>query len=798
MALHKKILLYIGVGILGLIILAILSFLYFSKDLPTPDQIVNRQVSESTKIYDRTGTVILYEISGGKKRTSVPSEEIPQSLKDATVAIEDENFYQEAGFSVRGILRALIVNLSKGEVLQGGSTITQQLARNAFLSPEQTIVRKIKEFLLAIQLNRRYSKDKILNLYLNEIPYGPTIYGVESASQAYFNKHAKDLTLAESAILAALPKAPSYYYPWGAHRKELITRSRLVLKKMLELKKISQKEHQKTNPDKVIFAPQEERGIKAPHFVISIQDYLVQKYGEDFVRLGGLRVITTLDWELQRAAEKAVLEGARRNEELYSGKNAALVAQDPKNGQILAMVGSRDYFDAKNEGNFNVATQGLRQPGSALKPFVYLTAFEKGYTPDTILFDVPTEFDSTGDPQKSYHPDNFNGVFRGPINLRHALAQSVNIPAVKTLYLVGISSVLENLKNFGVSTLNDPRRYGLSLVLGGGEVKLIDMVEAYSVLSQDGIEHPQASILEVKDNKGNILETFKDSSREVVNAQYPRLINDILLDVDARSALYVSSLNLTLVPGHDIALKTGTSNDYRDAWVFGYTPGLVAGVWAGNNNNTPMQRRGSSILAALPIWHDFMSEALKNRTPEAFSRPDPAIAQKPILAGSYLAGNQIHSILFYVDRKNPTGHYPSNPESDSQFLNWESGVLNWARTNLPNFSDFNKPGGSLPSLSSGNFTNTSRPEIVIQKPSVGEFVKSPLSIQATIKSLDNLSEINISLNGNAIQKITQNLSSPYVLNLQPNNLPLGAQNSLEIEAKTLKGGSGKANVIFYQ
>ena len=798
MSTRKKIFLFVLSGFLGLVIVGILSLLYFYKDLPTPDQIINRQVSESTKIYDRTGTILLYEISGGKKRTSISFEEMPQSLKDATIAIEDEKFYQEPGFSIRGIFRALLVNLSKGEVLQGGSTITQQLARNAFLSPEQTIVRKIKEFLLAIQLNRHYSKDKILTLYLNEIPYGPTIYGVESASQAYFNKHAKDLTLAESTILAALPKAPSYYYPWGAHRKELIERSRLVLKKLLELKKISKEEYQKTDPNKVEFAPRDEQGIKAPHFVISIQDYLVQKYGEDSVRLGGLRVITTLDWELQQAAEKAVLEGAKRNEELYAGKNAALVAQDPKTGQILTMVGSRDYFDTENDGNFNVAVQGLRQPGSALKPFIYLTAFEKGYTPDTILFDVPTEFDTTGDPSKSYRPENFDGIFRGPINIRHALAQSVNIPAVKALYLDSLSAALKNLKNFGITTLNDPRRYGLSLTLGGGEVKLIDIVEAYSVLAEDGVKHPQVSILEVKDSKGNILEAFKNSLEEVVSAQYARLINDILSDADARSALYGNSLYLTLIPGHDIALKTGTSNDYRDAWVFGYTPSLVTGVWAGNNNNDPMQKRGSSILAAVPIWHAFMVEAMKNRTPEAFTRPDPVVAQKPILAGNYLAGNQIHTILYYVDRKNPTGPYPTNPDSDPQFQNWESGVLSWAKNNLPNFSDFNKPGSPLPSISEGDqILNTNKPEIIIQKPAVGEFAKNPLTVQASIKSSNNLSEINISLNGTLVQKISQNLSSLYLLNIQL-SVPLNSQNSLEIEAKTQKGAFGKASVIFYQ
>src|SRR3989344_2615137 len=373
------------------VLVGIFLLFYFSKDLPTIEQISSRQVSQSTKIFDRTGKILLYEISSGQERTVVPLENMPKYLKDATISIEDERFYEEPAFDWKGIVRALIVNVRHGQTRQGASTITQQLARNAFLTAEQTIGRKIKEVILATRINQYYTKDQILALYLNEIPYGATTYGVEAASEAFFDKRVDELNLAQSATIAALPKAPSYYSPWGNHVKELLSRQRIVLKKMLDLGKITKKEYDEALKFQISFSPQG-KGIKAPHFVMSIQEYLVQKYGEDLVRKGGLRVITTLDWNLQQVAQKVVLDGARRNENLYGGTNAALVAENPKTGEILALVGSRDYFDIASDGNFDVATQGLRQPGSALKPFVYLTAFEKGLTPDTVLFDVPTEF----------------------------------------------------------------------------------------------------------------------------------------------------------------------------------------------------------------------------------------------------------------------------------------------------------------------------------------------------------------------------------------------------------------------
>jgi len=782
----KKILLAFGISFGVLLLVGLISFWYFAKDLPSFEEISNRRITQSTKIYDRTGKFLLYEISNGQKRTKIPLSEIPEDLKEGTISIEDVNFYTEPGFSVKGTIRAFLTNLRRGRIVQGGSSITQQLARNAFLSIEQTIARKIKEVILAVRLNRYYTKEQILEFYLNEIPYGPTLYGVEAASQAYFSKPAKDLSPKESAVLASLPKAPSYYSPWGSHQEELLIRANLVLKRMLELGKIDEAKYKKAVAEKISFSPQGD-GMRAPHFVIAVQDYLTQKYGEDEVRVGGLNVRTTLDWDLQQIGEKVVAEGAQRNEELYKGKNSALVSEDPKTGQILVMVGSRDYFEKNAEGNFNVATQGLRQPGSALKPFVYMSAFEKGFTPSTILFDVPTNFDTTGNPEKKYAPENFDGVFRGPISIRNSLAQSINIPAVKSLYLVGINNTLKTLSNFGISTLTDPRRYGLSLVLGGGEVKLIEMVSAYSVLAADGIKRPQVLVLEVKDSTGKILESFKDLPEEAINPEYPRLINDILSDTDARAPLYSASLGLTQVSGHDIALKTGTSNDYRDAWTFGYTPSLVTGVWAGNNDNTPMQKQGSSILAALPIWHNFMTQALSGKSAEGFPRPDPITPQKPVLAGEYVVNGEIHDILYYVDKNNPTGPNPSDPGSDSQFSNWESGVLEWARNNPQIISSQNNL----------NLTKIDAPQIEIKKPLSGEFVSSPINIQAKIKSGSPIKEIKILINNSLVRTENQNLGINYDLNWQIDSSNLSPQNSLEISVLDEAGKISKQNTIFY-
>ncbi len=696
------------------------------------------------------------------------------------------------------------MNITRGGVVQGGSTITQQLARNAFLTIDRTYSRKIKELFLAIKLNERYSKDDILGLYLNQIPYGPTTYGVESASEAYFGKPVSGLNLAESAILAAMPKAPSYYSPWGNHTKELMSRQKLVLKKMYELGKITEKQLKEAKAYKINFRPKSIGGIKAPHFVMAVQDYLIQKYGDDTVSRGGLKVITTLDWNLQELAEKSVEAGVKRNEELYQSKNAALVAQDAGTGQILAMVGSRNYFDKENDGNFNVATQGLRQPGSALKPFAYATLFEKGYSPDTVLFDVPTEFvpnnpscpaevDFNNTNTDCFHPKDNSETFAGPVSLRAALAQSINIPAVKVLYLAGMSDVLNTLHNFGITTLNDPGRYGLSLVLGGGEIKLIDLVGAYSVLADEGTKHQQSMVLEVRDGTGNILETYQDKKEIVVDAQYPRLINDILSDVSARAGLFQASLPLTVFPDYDVALKTGTSNDYRDAWSFGYTPSLVVGVWAGNNDGTPMQKYGGSILASVPIWHDFMAEALKTQLKQTFNRPEAVPESKPMLNGDYLFGQRVHSILFYVDKSDPLGAAPENPSKDPQFNNWEASVADWAKNNLKDLADYNR----FPAAT-GAQTDFSSPTVKIISPQTGEFVVSPINVAADISSGSEIKKINVYLNGDIIGSFSESFGTNYRFNWSFFPAFLVSQNSLIVEAVNDRNLQSKSEIIVYK
>lgn len=811
------------IALLALLAGGLVAFALILNDLPNPEQFETRQVAQSTKIYDRTGKILLYEIHGEEKRTTIPFAEIPEFVKQATVAIEDSNFYTNPAFDWKAIVRAVLVNLHlrEGYAGQGGSTITQQLARNAFLSPERTLImdliRKIKELFVAIELEKRYGKDEILGLYLNQIPYGGNTYGIEAAAKTFFNKSAKDLSLAESALLASLPRGTSYYSPWGKHIDELYKRKNQVLEKMEALGYITAKQKEKAKAVKLEFSVQA-ADFKAPHFVLEVQDYLNKKYGEIYTQTAGLNVITTLDWELQQSAEKAVLEGANRNRELYQGYNAALVAQDATNGQILALAGSKDYFGSpepencapgKNcgfEGNFNVTTQGLRQPGSSIKPFAYLAAFKKGLTPDTMLFDTETEFDATGIPENSYKPGNFDGIFRGPVSMRTALAQSINIPAIKTLYLAGIDNFLALVKDFGITTLTERSRYGLSLVLGGGEITLKELVGAYSVLAQEGVKHQQIMILSVTDSKNNVVEEYRDSATQVIDAQYPRLINNILTDIDERSGLFSSSLGLTIFPGHEVALKTGTTNDYRDAWTMGYTPDLVVGVWTGNNDNTPMQKHGSSILAAVPIWSAFMKDALKNRPLVSFNKPDSIAVSKPMFNKDYIVnyavGNQnypqIHNILYYIDKNNPTGPAPTQPENDSQFKNWEDPVLQWAALNVPNFSQlYNRP---IPfgAQNTANVISSGAAVITLNNPKNGDFIIKNIQISAEISSPNDLSQLQLIFNNEIMDSraglFGKNIS--YQFNLIPKNTT--QQNLLKIRVVDSQNKETIKEVILYK
>lgn len=721
---------YIVLGILTLFIMIGLwgSFkvFYAVRDLPHPEDFASFKPIQSTKIFDRTGKILLYEIHGDQNRTIVNGDKIPKYAKYATIAIEDENFYLHSAFDTKSIIRAFIKNIIRGRIVQGGSTITQQLVKNVFLTPEKTIERKIKELILAYWIEKKYTKDQILDFYLNQISYGSNVYGIESAAQTFFGKHAKNLTIAESAYLASLIKAPSYYSPWGKHKDELRERKNYVLKKMYELGFIDDQQFDAAKNEKVTFLTPNLGTIKAPHFVMMVKKYLENKYGKDMVENGGLRIITTLDWSMQNEAEKVVIDGAKRNKKLYNGSNAALMAQDPKTGQILALVGSANYFDDNIDGQFDVATQGLRQPGSTFKPFVYMAAFKKGFTPDTIIFDVPTEFTSNNSScpiyvdfsinnNRCFHPQNFDDMFRGPVSMKEALAESINVPAVKTLYLAGVKSSIDIAHKFGITTLKNPSKYGLSLVLGSGEVKLVDLVNAYSTIAQNGIKHNQSFILEIDDSKGNILEKYQNLKEKVIEEVYPETINGILSDINLRSKLFHASLGLTEFSGYQVALKTGTTNDYRDAWTIGYTPFLVVGVWAGNSNYKPMKRHGSSILAALPIWNKFFEKFINNYQPETFKPQTISLeSQLPMLNGKYIINKntqypQIHSILYYINKDNPTVLRSENSKDiDSQFYNWEMPVIEWARTHIPDFSlKYNKPPFYIQSDNSTSTQSTS-------------------------------------------------------------------------------------------
>ncbi len=696
-----KLIIFIAIAVSLTAFLGLAYAASLAKNLPNPEQIINSQVNQSTKIYDRTGKTLLTEVHGEENRTVIPFSEIPDVVKKATLAIEDQNFYNHPAFDWRGMLRAFWTNMVHGRVVQGGSTITQQLAKKTFLTPEKTYSRKIKELILALWIEKRYSKDDILGMYLNKIPYGSNAYGIEAAAKTFFNKRAKDLNISEAAALAAISNAPSYYSPWGAHQAELERRKNYVLELMAKLGFIDEEEKTSTQVAKLEYSKPEDISTKAPHFVVMVKDYLAAKYGEDVVENGGLQVTTSIDLRMQETAETAVKEGAEKNTVLYKGYNASLVAEDPKTGQILAMVGSKNYFGEPEpagctpgdncmfEGNFNVAAQGLRQPGSTFKPFAYLTAFQKGYSPDTIVFDLPTEFSSdpscpktninyNSDNPTCFHPENFDNTFRGPVSLKKALAESINVPAVKTLYLVGLKNTIDTATALGITTLGDLSRYGLSLVLGGGEVKLVDMVSAYSVFANEGTKYEQSFILEIKDVNGKVLEKFDGKSENIFDPEYVKELNNILTDANARSPLFQSSLSLTTFPGREVALKTGTTNSYKDAWAMGYTPSLVVGVWVGNNNSKPMQKQGGSILAAVPIWSRFLNDVLPQMPVETFNKPErAALPDKPMLNGNYISEKGIHDILYFIDKNNPLGDTPQDPQADPQFWNWELPVEIW-------------------------------------------------------------------------------------------------------------------------
>lgn len=794
----------------GLLLLAVFIFclgilIIWAANLKIPnlDSFDQRQVVQSTKIYDRTGKVLLYDANQNTKRTVVPFDEISPNVKNAVLAVEDKNFYSHGGVVFSSLIRAFITDIFSLSFSQGGSTITQQVIKNSLLTDQKVISRKIKEFILAEKLEKVETKDQILDAYLNEIPFGGALYGVEEASETFFGVRAADLTVAQSAYLAALIQAPSYYSPYGSHRDLLESRKNLVLQLMLDNNFINQADYDAAKKEVVTFKPQESKSIKAPHFVFYVLDQLEKTYGADVVENGGLKVTTTLDYDMEEKGEEIANTYALSNTKNFNASNAAFVAIDPKTGQILSMVGSRNYFDTQIDGNFNIAT-AFRQPGSTFKPFVYATAFNEGYTTKTVLFDVPTQFSTSCDPSNTtslngcYAPVDYDGLYRGPMTLRNALAQSINIPSVEVLYLAGIKNSINTAQNMGITSLGSADQYGLTLVLGGGEVRLLDMVSAYGGFATEGIKHDPVAILEVDDKNGNVLEQYKDSATPVLPPASADMISDILSDNVARTPAYGETSALSF-PDQAVAVKTGTTNDYRDAWIIGYTPNIVLGAWAGNNDNTPMVKKVAGLIVA-PMWRAYMNAILPTRPVESFPPPpsEDSFDLKPVLRGEWQGGishlidtvsgglatantppettkevlsGGIHNILYWVNKDDPRGPAPLDPASDPQFNSWEYAMNAWLKSK----NIVAPPDPVLPQTTDTVHTQQNQPTVTIISPTPNQSfsLNSPVIVTFTYTTHTSLKEVDLLVNGTVVKTIASGNSFTFT----PSTIPSVTQNS---------------------
>ncbi|MEY4744784.1 MAG: hypothetical protein RL272_729 [Candidatus Parcubacteria bacterium] len=844
----KKILSWVAVigisGFFAATVAAVGLFAWVSKELPDPNNINQRNIAETTKIYDRTGQHILYEIHGDQKRTIVDLSDMSDYVKKATISAEDRNFYSHSGFDVRGMIRGLFRNIfNRGGKLQSGSTITQQFIKKSVLSDEQTYTRKVKELILAIEIERRFTKDQILKLYLNEIPYGSVAYGIESASQTFFGKSAKELTLSESALLAALPKGPTYYSPYGNHREELIARQHYILDGMVEEGYVPRDDAEAAKKDDVLARIQPKReSITAPHFVFYVKEQLANEFGEQVVERGGLKVITTLDIDKQKMAEQAIADH-RKDIQAWKANTAAMTAIDPSTGEIIAMVGSADYFDETINGKYN-AILGRLQPGSSIKPIVYAAAFEKGYSPTTVVEDIKTDFSTTSVP---YAPNDYDGKERGFVTLKEALAGSLNIPAVKVLYLTGLDRFQDFASRLGYTTFADKSRFGLSLVLGGAEVHPLEHIAAFSAFAQDGIWRPTKAVLKVEDKDGNVLkdESGKNPGKRVFDKEIARQINSILTDNSARAYIFGENNFLTL-PDRPVAAKTGTTNDYKDAWAVGYTPSLVTGVWVGDANGGKMKQGADGSKVAAPIWNQFMRKALAGSPAESFEAPAPFTTGKPVLDGEKSSQVTVkvdrftgkiateftppdfveerhygvpHSILFFVDKNDPRGAAPERPENDPQFSNWEKPVAAWAEAqhlvitppptekddvhvpeNVPVVSFFSPTDGSAitersfqPSVSATSRRGVVRVEFLID----GEFIgESAPPFNSRISIPNHFTKGFRMLTAKAYDDVGNSAETSITVNVTAEPGPLGIQWTAPYASQSLNAGDFPFTVRF--
>lgn len=792
---------------LAVAIVSVGALAWLTRGLPSPEGIVQRTVAQSTKIYDRTGKVLLYDLHGEERRTAIPFSDMPQHLKWAVLTSEDRSFYEHGGFKLTSLIRAIVIDVLRGGRVQGGSTITQQFIKNAIFSNEKLFTRKIKELVLAYRIEKQFTKDEILKLYLNEIPFGGNAYGVEAAAQSYFGKPAKEISLAQSAMLAAIIKAPSYYSPWGTHRDELNDRQHYILDTMVELGYINQGQADAAKAEKLALIARREQ-ITAPHFVFYVKEQLAAKYGERMVEQGGLTIVTSLDAKLQKYAEEAVAGQAKANEK-YNAGNASLVAIDVATGQVVAMVGSKDFFDDSIKGQVNVAVKP-RQPGSSFKPVVYGAALALGFTPNTKLFDVVTTFKTYS---KDYTPHNYDNKERGPVTLRQALAGSLNIPAVEILYLTGISHVLDQAQKLGYTTLNDRSRFGLSLVLGGAEVKLIEHTNTFAAFAREGVAKPFATILKVTAPDGTVLEEHKDTAgSQVLPAQNVRELTSILSDNEARAYIFGAKNKLTL-PDRPVAAKTGTTNDYHDAWTMGYTPDLATGVWVGNSDNKEMKRGADGSVVAAPIWQAFMTKATQNTPVHAFTPPEPRLTGKSVLDGG-LGGEQVvidiasgkrandltptsyrltreygqyHTILHYITPGDPLGATPSDPSQDPQYASWETSVQTWAEAH-------GYVNAQTPTEYDDVHTLANRPSVSITSPSEnGTVTNNPIGFSVNAQASRGVKRVEYWLDNQLIGTAS---SYPFSLNFTVTTDWPNGYHTIRAVAYDDVDNAGEANLTF--
>ncbi len=777
------ILLAVALGLLvGLFILSL--FAWYSRDLPDPSALIDRTVAQATKIYDRTGEHLLYEIYGEENRTVVKMQEgfckddaafetdpegIPLFMTQAVLTAEDRGFCSHHGFSITGLLRAVVFGGSRG----GGSTLTQQLVKNAILTNERSLPRKIKELILSVALEQKYSKDEILQIYFNEIPYGSTYYGVQSAAQNFFEKDVKDLTLGEAATLAGLPQLPTYYIN---NPEDLKVRRDWILDSMLELGYITEEAANVAKAEENTLRVSTDGTFVAPHFVMWVKSMLEELYGTSAVETGGLKVITTLDYDKQVYAEESVTHGVETYGESYGFTNAGLLAQDPRTGEILAMVGSPEFSNEEIDGQVNVTLQPL-QPGSSIKPIVYAAAFEKGYTPNTILWDVNTTFVTETTP---YTPFNYDGSEHGMISMRAALQGSLNIPAVKTLYLVGLDNAIAFAQRLGYTTLTDRSRIGLSMVLGGAEVTMLDHVGAYSVLANNGVHHDYQALLRVEDSSGEEIYSFDASSmrgESVLDAGIAAITSNVLSDNGARTYVFGASNYLTLAD-RPVAAKTGTTNNYKDAWTMGYTPSLTAGVWVGNASGELMKAGADGSKIAAPIWNEFMKRSLQGTPVEGFLTPTIPTTGKNILDGQVAATTvtidrasgklatdrtpasykevmtcgEFHTILKYIDILNPLGDAPVNPESDPQYIAWETGIQNYITNHNANLKEGEFPleTCTVPTEEDDVHIKKNEPEISLKSPDNNDSVERTIDIRYEAETERSFGRVEFLIDGTYI------------------------------------------------